>query len=93
MIDGSVGGLRHLGHRRGGGAERALDLRGAAAQVDQGPACTSIGLIIDQLQERRDIDDLETQLAQAVAQPPARPAILVKTARHVRSAAVGVSGA
>jgi hypothetical protein len=35
-------------------------------------------LIIDQLQERRDIDDLEAQLAQAVAQPPARPAILVQ---------------
>jgi hypothetical protein len=30
------------------------------------------------VQERRDIDDLETQLAQAVAQPPARPAILVQ---------------
>jgi hypothetical protein len=77
VVDGPVGRLRDLGHRRGGGAERVVDIRGAAAQVDQ-PGLHLHRLIIDQLQERRDIDDLETQLAQAVAQPPARPAILVQ---------------
>jgi hypothetical protein len=77
VVDGPVGRRRDLGHRRGGGAERVVDIRGAAAQVDQ-PGLHLHRLIIDQLQERRDIDDLEPQLAQAVAQPPARPAILVQ---------------
>jgi hypothetical protein len=34
-VDGTVGGLRHLGHGVAGGVERAVDLRRAAAQVGQ----------------------------------------------------------